>query len=68
MKSLVLVVALVVSSFIHSQVNLIPQPADLTLIDGEFSLTSSSKIVYLNKELLPSATFLQAYIAKTYKL
>ena len=68
MKSLVLVVALVISSLTHSQVNIIPQPADLKLTEGEFSLTSSSKIVYLNKELLPSATFLQAYISKTYKL
>jgi hexosaminidase len=68
MRMFALIVALLFSSIIYSQVNIIPQPAGLKTLNGEFSLTSSSKIVYLNKELLPSATFLQAYIAKTYKL
>ena len=68
MRMLALVVALLFGSVIYAQVDIIPQPANLKTLDGEFSLTSSSNIVYENKELLPSATFLQAYINKTYKL
>ena len=68
MRMLALIGALLLNSITFSQVNIIPQPASLKTLDGEFTLTTSSNIVYENKELLPSATFLQSYINKTYKL
>ena len=57
MRMFALIGAFLFSSIIYSQVNIIPQPASLKILDGEFSLTSSTNIVYENKELLPSAAF-----------
>ena len=68
MRTFALILAVVCSSITYSQINIIPQPANLKTLGGEFSLTSSSNIVYENKELMASATFLQSYINKTYKL
>ena len=68
MRMFALIGALLFSSITYAQVNIIPQPANLKELGGEFGLTSTSNIVYENKELLPSATFLQSYINKTYKL
>jgi hexosaminidase len=68
MRSIALALAIICYSASYAQVNIVPQPANLTESGGDFSLTSTSNIVYQSKELLASATFLEAYINKTYKL
>ncbi|HEX6846636.1 MAG TPA: family 20 glycosylhydrolase [Chitinophagaceae bacterium] len=68
MRSIALALAVICGSISYAQVSIIPQPASLKTSGEVFSLTSTSSIVYQSKDLLPSATFLQSYINKTYKL
>ena len=50
------------------QVNIIPQPASMKSISGEFTIKNTSVIVVEHKELMSSAIFLQNYLNKFYRL
>lgn len=68
MRAFILSVLFALSVSVFSQINIIPQPASLKALTGEFSFTSATKIVYEDQSLLPAAQFLQAYLQKFYKL
>jgi len=68
MRLIAVFFALTFGLFASSQINIIPEPVSLNEISGEFSFTSSTKIIYQNPDLLPSANFLHDYISKYYKL
>jgi hexosaminidase len=68
MRSVTLVTALILTVAASSQINIIPQPASLKTLPGEFTFTSTTNIVYEDQGLALSAQFLQTYLQKYYKL
>lgn len=67
MKTIALILALVFSSFIYSQLNIIPQPAEMKMATGTHSLKNPLRIVY-DEPAKRSAEFLAAYLKKFYKV
>src|SRR5690349_14018446 len=69
MKSITLVIALVVSSFIYSQLNIIPQPESVTMGNGMLILPANTSIVQglVKNDLQRSKDFLSSYLETFYK-
>lgn len=51
-----------------AQIHIIPQPASINTMPGEFRFTSGTTLVCEDPSLLPSAHFLQTYLQKYYQL
>lgn len=56
------------SEIAYSQINIIPKPASVKELPGEFRFTNATKIVYDHPALLPAARFLQSYLQTYYRL
>ncbi|HET6767778.1 MAG TPA: family 20 glycosylhydrolase [Chitinophagaceae bacterium] len=67
MRTIALIISLVCTSVIYSQVNIIPQPADIKMGTGTHSFKTPIQIVY-DEPAKKSAEFLAAYLEKFYQV
>lgn len=70
MKSIALILCLLCSSFIYSQLNIIPQPESVTMVTGTLILPANTSIVSTsdkNYSLDKSKDFLSSYLDTYYK-
>lgn len=65
-KFLIILIALLMSRSLFSQVNIIPQPVSVKTGSGIFSLSADTKIVFQDKDLKKQAAFLNDYLQKFY--
>ena len=66
MKSIALISVLFISSFVYSQLNIIPQPAEVNIGNGTQTFKTPLQIVY-DEPAKRSAQFLADYLNKFYK-
>ena len=69
MKSIALVIALAVSSFICAQINIIPQPAEMQVGNG--TLSFSQPVVFIYNDGIPGnhgVNFFKDYLKKYYNV
>lgn len=67
MRTIALTICLTLSSVIYSQVNIIPQPAEMIMGTGSHSFKTPLQIVY-DEATKKSADFLAAYLEKFYQV
>lgn len=68
MKKIILALALITSTFqLFSQINIIPQPNNIEVGSGIYVLKNNANIYVDDKDLKPSAEYLNEYLVKNFK-
>jgi len=68
MKSIALVIALSFSSFIYSQLNIIPQPAEVKVENGTFTLKQPVGFIFFGDVGQQGVNFFKDYLKKYYNV